>query len=729
MYPEIDFYDTNPELWHFRYINTVFVNGIMSGGGDVFMPDEPLTLTQAAFLLGRIDPELEIPFELSSDEICQVLWTDLFMLALDNVSDGDIEGYFGISTVNIIPVWVVENGVFTDIGPFDSAGIDMNPFLDLEISALVKEGEILALLNIINDQPLLRGAYIKGYSDGHVHLFIGGAERFYRYANSVPQNIIGDLRISLGEALGIKTLDEGLNGIVNRLTPEFTELRDVALLPNAEDLRIYDRTGGTLSVGELHDITVGSDIADFIIENGYVRAVIINGEADPQTVRVLISETGFPGYFHDTVSVRSDAPFTVWSNGAPFTYNPGEIFTASFYENTHLFSGSFPRVYIVPDVRGGRLEITSICRNWPDGGSPRYRGFLEINKEPDGRFLIINELPVEEYLYAVISNELIEFFGAEAAKVQAVLARSYVYNHLRTNLFHSFGANIDDTFITQVYNGFPESTASINAVNHTRGLMLSHSGSVFSGSFFSTSVGATANSGEAWADIQTRNFPGTTLPYLQSSLFYTGNHGDLRDELNAGAFFRNWNIPGFDAAFPWYRWNVEMTAEQLTNSINSSIGSLYAVNPVLIQTLQPDGNFRSRPIETIGELIDIEVVSRGEGGIIMSVMITGTEAKVIAKTEMVIRQLFVPACKNNEITITRRVGDPVTNFFILPSAFFVMDTDYEDGRIVNITFHGGGYGHGVGMSQNGARGMAMAGYNFNQILRRYYRDAVLVRMW
>ena len=57
---------------------------------------------------------------------------------------------------------------------------------------------------------------------------------------------------------------------------------------------------------------------------------------------------------------------------------------------------------------------------------------------------------------------------------------------------------------------------------------------------------------------------------------------------------------------------------------------------------------------------------------------------------------------------------------LLPSAFFMIETDKEDGEVTGINLAGGGFGHGVGMSQNGAKNLADLGYGAKDILEFYY---------
>ncbi len=62
---------------------------------------------------------------------------------------------------------------------------------------------------------------------------------------------------------------------------------------------------------------------------------------------------------------------------------------------------------------------------------------------------------------------------------------------------------------------------------------------------------------------------------------------------------------------------------------------------------------------------------------------------------------------------------------LLPSAYFICSSVYEGEAVSGFLFLGGGYGHGVGMSQNGAEHLASEGYSWQQILRYFYREITL----
>jgi stage II sporulation protein D len=113
-------------------------------------------------------------------------------------------------------------------------------------------------------------------------------------------------------------------------------------------------------------------------------------------------------------------------------------------------------------------------------------------------------------------------------------------------------------------------------------------------------------------------------------------------------------------------------------------------------------------------------LSRGEAGNAMELKIIGDKATVLVKTEYNIRALLSPYKQSAPINVVRSDGSTVTNSKLLPSAFIAIEKASKDGTIGNVTIYGGGYGHGVGMSQNGVKGMIDQGYSFSQILEHFY---------
>jgi stage II sporulation protein D len=111
------------------------------------------------------------------------------------------------------------------------------------------------------------------------------------------------------------------------------------------------------------------------------------------------------------------------------------------------------------------------------------------------------------------------------------------------------------------------------------------------------------------------------------------------------------------------------------------------------------------------------VGTRGVGGIIFELIIKGTEKTIKVQTEYNIRVLLSPS----KDTVYRQDEKGVDDLSLLPSAFFFIDQNMEDGKLVNVTLTGGGYGHGVGMSQNGVKSLSDAGNKYEDIIRYFYK--------
>jgi len=121
------------------------------------------------------------------------------------------------------------------------------------------------------------------------------------------------------------------------------------------------------------------------------------------------------------------------------------------------------------------------------------------------------------------------------------------------------------------------------------------------------------------------------------------------------------------------------------------------------------------PITELGELQCIQIYERGIGGIATKLLIVGSKGVFLVKNEYNIRTMLAPI----GIQIYRRNSETVNGASLLPSAFITLQKgtyQEETGYLVR----GGGYGHGVGMSQCGADAMAEYGYTCEEIIEEYY---------
>ena len=374
------------------------------------------------------------------------------------------------------------------------------------------------------------------------------------------------------------------------------------------------------------------------------------------SIRVVIKTNGFRELEHGKVSVRANSGLVVHCGEEVKEYGKGEEFSVTL-EDESLQKG---KIVIEPKQKEEKITISSLKRGY---GIPSYRGKIELHSAAKG-IVIVNELPLEEYLYAVVPSEMPASYHLEALKAQAVCARSYAEKQTRDYAYPQYQAHVDDSISFQVYGNSKEQESTIQAVNETRGEKVWHNGEVATTYYFSTSCGKTT-SAQAWGSQ-----PSEANSYLQAR--------DIRGE--AGYY---------EKSLPWYRWKATIPGKTLGALIQKNTG------------------------KEIGNLLDVEVTKRGPGEVALQITATGEKGSVTVDTENKIRS----ALGGEGYMIERNDGEKVKSKELLPSAFFTIRKDKEA-----YIIEGGGYGHGIGMSQNGANEMAKEGKTYREILETFYKE-------
>ncbi|MDR3092076.1 MAG: SpoIID/LytB domain-containing protein [Clostridiales bacterium] len=695
----ISFTDTPPDKWYYKFINAAVSLKILSGYGDEFRPEKPLSLAEAQSILEKIGSRADFLVDGGNGDkaVSYALWLEAYKNFLKEKGDANI-----LEKRLVVLAGKAQNPelpsffAVTDKGGVMFSGFVTDPYIDREISVLMKNDEVAAVCAVTSDEPSLKNCYITKCSGGSVTLFSGGAFRQYKTRLALTPGSVSDVKIKNGEAVSADAYAEPFRDEIISFNGEFS-FKNHGVYKTSENFAVYAEKDGSASIAPRQALLVGTDVARFYERNGEVFAAVVDKAPELGNIRVLISGSG-GAYLHDSVKIQGDGDFLVESGEGKAaysqTYKKGEIFSP-------LGGDAFFRL---SPADGVRFKLLSAGK----AEEIAYRGKIEVSRR-GGKFVLVNELPMEDYLRGVLPSEMPAGYGAEALKAQAVAARSFAYSQYYANRYHEYGANVDDTTQCQVYNNAPETAQTDAAVAATRGLCLFRQGGVIPAYFFSTSAGYTAASGEVWADGAV--FPasgGTTA----SKQYAGGDFGDLSAEENARKFFKDWDVNSFERDFPWFRWRAAMSAAEVTRSVNASIAARSAVNPALIKTLASDGSYRSLPADSVGDVLNLEVLRRGQGGNIMELKITGTKRTVIVYTEYNVRALLRPG------QIERRDGSFVENFALMPSAFFAVDKTAD-----GFAFYGGGYGHGAGLSQNGAKALADKGLNALDILKQYYDGA------
>lgn len=589
---------------------------------------------------------------------------------------------------------------------------------DLSVTALVKGNEIVYVKGFSEEETLLSNLWIVSGKDTSIKAFVNGTTKVFQTEYPLSEEIgktICDITVKNKKIIKITMKPDTISGKVlstGKNTIEIQGYGKVSMEDNYRIYKIYDE----LSMEVTNSILVGYSTTDFVVANGKIAAALIKAPIQAKDIRVLIKTNNYSGIFHDKVVITADKDFTVTAGKTVKAHKAGDKVT--ILQSNSLFKKG--RLRVETKGENGKITLLSVLRS---GANPKYRGAIEVAKEGDG-LTIVNELPLEEYLYGVVPSEMPTSYNMEALKAQAVCARSYAYNQLMAGALSEYGAHVDDSVSYQVYNNLPENEQSILAVKDTYGKVLKYQGKVINSYYFSTSWGYTASLNDVWAGDNAASYLVGKAQAVydlvdQKAVYAASFHPDTVDYSSETAFRSFLEKPEYstyDSEFPWYRWSVTMTKKELTQIINRSLSSRYAASPSFIMTLtggslssQPV--FESRDISSIGDLKDIKIAAREKSGIVSKLYLIGTKATVSVQNEYNIRSLLAPAASE----IKRSDGSTVSDLKLLPSAYICFNKGEN-----SITIKGGGYGHGVGMSQNGAKAMADSGKTFDIILKHYY---------
>lgn len=337
----------------------------------------------------------------------------------------------------------------------------------------------------------------------------------------------------------------------------------------------------------------------------------------------------------------------------------------------------------------GVLGVKDLTRK---GKPALYHGAFEVIQKEDRKgFYLVNLVETQEYLKGVVPNEMPVRFGLEALKAQAVAARNYVLTP-RTQAYKEF--NVVDSVASQVYYGVnTEADLATRAVMETDGIVALYNNEPILALYSSTAGGYTESYSHAFSDPLTKMFPSINKPYL-TAVPDKSEFKSLEDENDAKEFYEN-KVPSFDIESPYYRWRKQWAVGELENVLKTTMiaqSKTGFIHPAFKQG------------DELGKIKDIKVMKRGASGKAVEIELMTTKGCYRIAKELVIRRVFQK--------------DGVS----LPSANIVFEKKVDSyGNVTDITIFGGGFGHGVGMSQYGAGYMATKlNQPYYNILRHYY---------
>lgn len=545
---------------------------------------------------------------------------------------------------------------------------------------------------------------------------------------------IADLTVVDGKIQEICLKREKINGKILSLDQNSVEVEGHGRILLAKDYKAY-QLYNQLTMCSIRDLVIGYNYADFVIENGEVCGILILREEAMDEIRVLIKTSDYAGTLHQELTVSADTGFTIQYGGNhQLMYEKHSADEEVLFTKDSLYFGENDeknRVFIVPDVMTGKILLKNVHRGQ---GIPAYRGLIELLYTKDG-IVVINEVLLEEYLYSVVPSEMPSSYPNEALKAQAICARTYAYGHMMKAGYSNYGAHVDDSTSYQVYNNTKEKESTTTAVKETFGqLLYTEKGMLADTFYYSTSCGVGSDA-TVWKTEEAENLDYLTAKPLRNSCLESlcrehtipssliGFAESLKNEKEFEQYISSINKDDFESSEGWYRWKYQV--EKLdVNRICSILQKRYQVNKKLILTKEKD-TWKEKPIEKFTSIHSINILKRGVGGVVDELILETNQGTYKVISEHNIRYVL----NDGKTKVLRQDGSKVATPHILPSGFFVLIPSISQDDMVGYTLIGGGFGHGVGMSQNGAKEMAKKNYQAEQILSFFYDRCIIKNIY
>ncbi|TMC78803.1 MAG: SpoIID/LytB domain-containing protein [Chloroflexi bacterium] len=324
-----------------------------------------------------------------------------------------------------------------------------------------------------------------------------------------------------------------------------------------------------------------------------------------------------------------------------------------------------------------------------------FRGTFDLTRDDEGDMIVVNQVDTAAYLASVVGSEEPSTWMPEALAAQAIAARTYLVTHMRRHERYDLEGDTRD----QEYDGLGgETTSTLRATLRTSGLVATYRGAPIEALYSANAGGFTEDSENVYA---------TTLPYLRA----------VPSPSDEAALVSSWGRTSWE-------WTEEYTAPQLQSYLAARGIDVGDVRRIEVTQVSATGRVMGARIVGSNGVRDIgKDRSRYYFGLRSSLFTVSThpeELEIVSAAALDIdrvRQLEFLGAKVEQTYLLNlrdpdRFGKPRVGgwMYRLPARF---------------VFSGRGYGHGVGMSQWGAQGMALAGKSAEEILTHYYQGIAI----
>lgn len=369
----------------------------------------------------------------------------------------------------------------------------------------------------------------------------------------------------------------------------------------------YGNKGGEVAAGVRYETECAEDVKEKTDEN----------QNAGESVRVRILGNSYQEPYHQSVFVTSEQPIfieviqnTDYAAKKDSEASESEI-QASESETQKSAEATKWQTKVIESPNGDsfQLELTAselligecLCISAQEksgiltlpkliraANPPQYRGRLFLYREEEG-ILLVNELPLEQYLPGVVASEMPSDYPLQAQMAQAVCARTYAYHCMLSARQTGQVYDLDDSTSYQVYNNYPADTVSAGAVEATEGELLACNEVLY----YSTSCGINGRE-------------------------------NLSNEQAFRKFLAKEPEKDLEYGSPWVRWSARITKEELLLQAQEAGFYGNVLETVNVQTRRDDGQVQElvlagegKELRITGEYEIRKVLAPGEGGVVL----------------------------------------------------------------------------------------------------------------
>lgn len=516
---------------------------------------------------------------------------------------------------------------------------------------------------------MLYNAYIVSNEEDEIIVLYNQKRYVARETAQTDYTGVADLELANGKIIKIYAKSGNITGTLVSYTEETVQIEGYEPIPCQDDLPVYlisESAAKDTAVRQtdISNLVIGNSQIDLIVADGQACAIVKHKTDQVDNIRVLLKNGS--DILYSNLYVKSESECTVDGK----IVKAGTVISAKKYLDG---CKTGKEIRITPED-----GVLYLCDENGKTLKEGYEGDF-IFRKAEGGYVLINELSIETYVRYVLPSEMPPSFSEEALKAQAVCARTFAYGQIKNNTYAEYGANLDDSTSYQVYHAAQSYEVTDQAVEDTEGIVLTYEGELIDCYYYSTSPGYSENL-EVW---------GTDSPgYLVAENHTKESTVDLSKEKKFHKFISD-PVESYDMNSPYYRW---------TATLSSKLGM----------------------DEKYGLLKSLKVNERSSSGYILSLTVVFEEGERTYNSENDIR--FALGKYLMEVELAD--GTKRSDYSSVPSACFEIKSQ-KDGTIVLC---GGGFGHGIGMSQYGADAMGREGKNWQEILTFYYKGAEITNV-